>query len=88
MCIRDSKRTFHIEKTHIDPGNHHILCLGISEIEHIVDHLLFFFFNHTVLVAYIYDRPQLILRHGAVFRVGVYPEQKEHAIGELSLIHI
>ena len=44
----------HADCHHIDSGDHDILGHGIGEVKHIVDHLLFFGLDDTVLMAYVY----------------------------------
>lgn len=42
-----------IQETHVDFRHHNILCGGISEIEHIVDHFFFFLFDDAIFMAHI-----------------------------------
>ena len=72
----------HIYKAHVDPGNHDISGNRISQIEHIVDHLFFFWFDHTLFVTYLYDRSQLIFRNTVCRLVGIHAQKTQNPAGE------
>ena len=55
-----------------DTGNHDVLCHGITEIKHIVDHLLLFGLDDALFVADLHDRAELILRDRVLFLVRIH----------------
>ena len=70
VCIIDFR------KCNMNHGNHNILRLGVAQVEHIVDHFLFFRLNNAVLMTHIHDRPKLILCHGLVHCCRIHAKQK------------
>ena len=69
-----------MDKSHIDSGNHNILCLGITEIKYVIDHLTLLRLDDAVLMADIYDGAQFILSHRLSLSVRVYAEQQQNAV--------
>ena len=66
----------YICKCYVNAGNHNIFCVGIAEIEHVVDHLFFVWFDYSVFVTYIDDRTKLVLCHCGWSCVRIDTEQK------------
>ena len=63
-------------KCHMYPGNHDVFCPGVSQVEYVVDHFLFFGFDHTVLMAYIHDCTKFVLSHGIILCIRIDPKEK------------
>ena len=74
----------HINKCHINSGNHHILCGGIPEIKNIVDHLLFFPFDNTVFLTGIYHGTKFMLRDRSLSGIGINAKDKKNSTCQLS----
>ena len=62
----------HIEECHINTRNHNILRDRIPKIEHVVDHLLLVGLDHTLFVADLHDRAELILCDRVLFLVRIH----------------
>ena len=77
MFLEDGKQflisAVYIHKSHINAGYHHVSGRRISEVEYIVDHLLFFIFNDTVLFTDIHNGAQFMLCDCAGLGIGVNP---------------
>jgi len=71
----------YLNKGHVNSGNHHILGGRVTEIKHIVDHLLFFPLDHAVFLAYIYHGTKLVLGDGVPLGIGINTENKKNAVG-------
>ena len=74
----------HVNKSHVNSGNHYIFGSRITEIKHIVDHLLFFPLNNTVFLPYIYHRTKLMLCDGVFLRIGINTKEKKNAVSQFS----
>ena len=69
-----------ISKSHINAGNHNILGLGITEIEHVVYHLAFLALNNAFLMADVDDGAQLVFCDSVAFSALVDPQKGENAV--------
>ena len=71
----------HVHKSHVNTGNHHIFCHGITKIKDIVDHLFFFVLDDAIFLTHIDNRTEFMLRHGVVLSIGINTEQKHNTVG-------
>ena len=67
-----------VNKHHINSGNHDILCNGVAQVEHVVNHLPFFRLNDSLFMAHIHNGPELILCDIVIFLIGVHMKGLKH----------
>ena len=69
--------SLYVNKHHVDSGHHDILCHGVSQVKHIVDHLTFFRLNNTFFMAHVHNGPELVLRNVIIPLIRVHMENLE-----------
>ena len=66
----------------MDSRDHDILRIGVSQIEHIVDHFLLVRFDDPAFMADIHDGPEFFFSHTFSGRRRIYSQENHKAPGE------
>lgn len=71
----------YIDKSHIYTWNHYISGCRISKIKNIINHLLFFIFDHTFLLTYVDKGTEFMLGHYIYLCIGINVKKSQHTGG-------
>ena len=63
-------------KCHINSWYHDLFCLGITEIEYVIDHLVFFGLNNAGFFSDIDNGSQFFFGHGFVFCIRINTQKE------------
>ena len=63
----------------MDAGDHDVFCLGIAQVEYVVDHLFFIRLDGTVFMADTDQSPEIVFCHALVFGVDIHTEKEEES---------
>ena len=63
-------------KCHINSRYHDFFCLGITEIEYVIDHLVFFGLNNAGFFSDIDNGSQFFFGHGFVFCIRINTQKE------------
>ena len=78
--------SLNVSKHHIDSGNHDILCHGVSQVKHIVNHLTFFRLDDALFMAHVHNGPEFVLRNVVVLLIRVHmkglKDDQRHPVNE------
>ncbi len=66
---------------HVDSGDHDVLGPGVGEVEHIVDHFLFFGLDDAVFMTHIHIGAQFGLGHSGDLLAGIDAHHAQDTIG-------